>query len=57
MVNIYNQDLIDTDTHKSRYYWTGDYCSIQTMVICYNIETSYNMLVYKVKVVHVECDT
>ena len=47
---------MDTGTHKWKYHWSDVLLSIKTKVKGNNIKTMYNMVPYKLKVMHVEYD-
>ena len=53
-VNFCDQDLIDTDSHKSRHHCKFDSCIIQINSNGGSIEIFYTMVSYKPKVIHVE---
>ena len=42
--NLYDQGVIDTGIHKSKYHWAYVSWSIKIKVKGYNIETMYNMV-------------
>ena len=48
---------MDTGIHKSKYHWVDFSWSIKLEVKRDNIATMYNMVPYKLKVMHVEYDT
>ena len=55
--NLCDYDIVDTVSHKSKYHWTDDSCSIQIKVNGGDIAIVYKMLAYTSKVMHVDDDT
>ena len=55
--NIYDKYAIGTRSYKSRYNWSNNSCSIHIKGSEENISTVYNMVTYKLKVLHVDDDT
>ena len=55
--NSYDQGVMDTGIHKTKYHWAEVYLSITIKVIEDNIAILYTMIDYRLKVIHDDDDT